>query len=88
MVTAVRQVIEPLSKAWLNQQLEPENRATMFSVSGQVNSIGEIIGGPPVGAIATLFSVPMALATAGVILALTLPLYALMQKRELVKVEE
>jgi MFS transporter, DHA3 family, tetracycline resistance protein len=76
LVSALRSTAEPVGKAWLNQQVEPSIRATMFSMQGQVGALGEIVGGPPVGAIGSLFSVRAALAASGLILALTLPFFA------------
>jgi MFS transporter, DHA3 family, tetracycline resistance protein len=76
LVSALRNSAEPVGKAWLNQQIEPGIRATLFSMQGQVSALGEIVGGPPVGAIGKLFSVRAALAASGLILALTLPFFA------------
>jgi DHA3 family tetracycline resistance protein-like MFS transporter len=81
-IAALRQVSEPVSRAWLNQSLEPATRATLFSLHGQINALGEIIGGPPVGAIGRFFSVRAALAATGLVLALTLPLFAFVLRRE------
>jgi DHA3 family tetracycline resistance protein-like MFS transporter len=75
-VTSLRGVARPVNEAWLNQNVEPRVRATMFSMLGQVGAVGEIAGGPPVGALATRVSLRAALAVGGVILTLTLPLLA------------
>lgn len=75
LVNALCAAARPISEAWLNQQLEPETRATMFSVYGQVNAIGEITGGPPIGMIGSLLSLRAALAACGAILLLSLPLF-------------
>ncbi|MFN8450978.1 MAG: hypothetical protein U0521_20960 [Anaerolineae bacterium] len=74
LVMALRSAGDPVGKAWLNQNLQPGIRATMFSVSSQVGAFGEIVGGPPIGAIGRSFGLRAALAASGAVLALTLPL--------------
>ncbi|MCB0037569.1 MAG: MFS transporter, partial [Anaerolineales bacterium] len=55
LVHIVMAMIGPLMTIWLNQQVESHIRATVLSIVGQVNSLGEIIiGGPIAGGIATL----------------------------------
>ena len=40
----------PLSSTWFNQRIDdPQVRATMFSVRGQFDAIGQIASGPVVG---------------------------------------
>jgi hypothetical protein len=66
-------------------------RATVFSMLGQMNSLGQIVGGPPVGYIGTVFSLRAALATVSIILSpvlLLFPFAARKQKPEAVVVEE
>ena len=55
-------------------------RATIFSVSGQADAIGQIAGGPAVGAIGNL-SIRAALVTSAFLLSPVLPLYALAMRR-------
>jgi len=50
-------------------------RATVISMSSQVDAIGQIAGGPAVGLIGSLVSVRAALLTSGVILTPVLALY-------------
>ncbi len=75
LIMALRWSGDPLMKAWINQNVQPQIRATVFSLTGQVGALGEIVGGPPVGALAQLVSLRVALASCGAILALTLPLF-------------
>lgn len=75
-ITILRRVAEPLQAAWLNQSLEPRVRATMFSMQGQADALGQIGGGPILGLIATAVSVPIALVAAGGFLTPALVLYA------------
>lgn len=82
LVAALRGVQRPMSEAWLNQHITPERRATMFSMAGQLGSIGETLSGPPVGALGTQVSLRAALAAGGTILMLTLPLFRVALKVE------
>jgi DHA3 family tetracycline resistance protein-like MFS transporter len=74
--SVLREAIYPLQTAWLNQSLESNVRATVFSMHGQADAIGQIAGGPAIGAVGTLFSLRAALVAAGSILAPGLLLYA------------
>ncbi|MEE8391817.1 MAG: hypothetical protein V3S14_13615 [Anaerolineae bacterium] len=40
-------------------------RATILSMDAQVNSLGQVIGGPAIAAIGTAISLPVALVTTG-----------------------
>lgn len=60
-------VWDPVQRAWLNQSLEPATRATLFSVDGQANALGQIVSGPALGLLART-SIPAALAVAGALL--------------------
>jgi DHA3 family tetracycline resistance protein-like MFS transporter len=66
----------PLYNAWINLSLESRVRATMLSVSGQCDSLGQVLGGPAVGAIAEAASIRTGLLVAGLMLAPVLPLYS------------
>jgi MFS transporter, DHA3 family, tetracycline resistance protein len=60
-------VWDPVQRAWLNQSLEPSTRATLFSVDGQANALGQIASGPILGLIARA-SIPAALVISGALL--------------------
>lgn len=60
-------VSNPIQRAWLNQSLEPATRATLFSVDGQANALGQIVSGPALGLLART-SIPAALAVSGALL--------------------
>lgn len=66
----VRRLSEPLVDAWISRETPAEVRATVLSVVGQADSLGQIVAGPMVGAIGSAVSVPVAL---GVSAALVLP---------------
>lgn len=68
VVNVVRRVSSPLYTAWLNQHTEPATRATVLSLEGQADALGQIAGGPAVGAIGSAVSLPAALVVAGLAL--------------------
>ena len=68
LITVLRRVAGPLYTAWINQKLDSGTRATVLSISGQVDAIGQIAGGPGVGLIAKLVSVVAAIFTSGLLL--------------------
>ena len=75
-VAAARAAGGPVSAAWLNQSAAPQIRATMFSLRGQVNAVGQIAGGPPAGLIGQR-SLRAALLAGGLVQASALPLLGL-----------
>jgi DHA3 family tetracycline resistance protein-like MFS transporter len=68
LIGILRRVASPLYTSWVNQKLDSGTRATVISISGQVDAIGQIAGGPGVGLIAKLVSVAGAIVTSGVLL--------------------
>jgi DHA3 family tetracycline resistance protein-like MFS transporter len=67
-VGLLRSVSGPLQMAWINQKLDSSVRATIHSMFGQVDAVGQIAGGPIIGIIANLFSVRLAVGIASVLL--------------------
>jgi len=74
LATVLRRVARPIYTGWLNRQLESGSRATVLSMSGQMDSLGQIVGGPIIGALATQ-SLRAALVLTAAALAPALPLY-------------
>jgi predicted MFS family arabinose efflux permease len=70
-----RKLFYPLYLTWINRGLEPGVRAMVISISNGANSLGELAGGPVVGAIGTLASIGAALVTAAIVLSPALLLY-------------
>ncbi len=64
-----------LEQVWMNQNLDPTVRATVFSLGGQVGALAGIAGGPILGAIATADTSRSALIIAAIVLVPTLLLY-------------
>ncbi len=76
VASVMSQVFGPVKRAWLNHSLDSANRATLFSVEGQADALGQIAGGPFLGAIGSQVSIRAALVTSAALLGLALPLIA------------
>ncbi|HVU65720.1 MAG TPA: MFS transporter [Ktedonobacteraceae bacterium] len=74
-VSISRSLKEPIYYAWLARNSPARARATVISFAGQMDALGQIIGGPPVGSIGTIFSLRVALTSVSLILAPILLLY-------------
>lgn len=72
----LRGVDSPIYSAWLTRLIPAPVRATVLSLDGQVDALGQIAGGPVVGGIGVVVSVRAALVAVGVLLAPALPLLA------------
>jgi DHA3 family tetracycline resistance protein-like MFS transporter len=68
LISILRRVVMPLYTAWVNQKLDSGTRATVLSMSSQVDAIGQVAGGPGVGYIAQAVSVGAAILTSGLLL--------------------
>ncbi|HEY3561674.1 MAG TPA: MFS transporter [Kribbella sp.] len=44
-------VASPIHSAWLNRHIDSRSRATVLSMVSQANAIGQVAGGPPLGAL-------------------------------------
>jgi len=64
----LRGVSGPLQMTWINQKLDSSVRATIHSMFGQVDAIGQTIGGPVIGLIANAFSVRLAVSISSLLL--------------------
>jgi MFS transporter, DHA3 family, tetracycline resistance protein len=73
----VRSVVAPLYMTWLNQQITDSSvRATVISMSGQADAIGQAGGGPILGAIGNVWGIRAALSAGALLLLPALGLYA------------
>ena len=68
VISVLRDVHGPLQTGWVNQKLDPQVRATVHSMFGQVDAIGQTMGGPVVAGIAAVGSAVAALVTSGLLL--------------------
>lgn len=67
----------PIFDAWSNAQIDSEVRATVLSMISQTDAIGQIAGGPGVGAIGNTFGVRYALMASSLLLLPILGLYGI-----------
>jgi multisubunit Na+/H+ antiporter MnhG subunit len=65
--TVAGTIAYPIESAWLNRHVDSRSRATVISMVSQANAIGQVIGGPPLGAVGRS-SLRGALLASGVIL--------------------
>lgn len=68
IIDALRDVRIPLQTAWINQKLGSNVRATVHSMFGQVDAIGQMLGGPVVAVIAAFGSTLASLVTSSLLL--------------------
>jgi MFS transporter, DHA3 family, tetracycline resistance protein len=75
-ISLSRALTGPLYMTWLNQQITDSSvRATVISISGQADAIGQTAGGPALGVVGNVFGIRAALVVAGLVLAPVLGLY-------------
>jgi len=68
VISVLRNVQIPMQTAWINQKLDSQVRATVHSMFGQVDAIGQVFGGPVVAVIASVGSAVASLVTSGLLL--------------------
>jgi MFS family permease len=72
----VRQLASPLYDTWVNQQISDSSvRATVLSISGQSDAIGQTVGGPGLGLIGNVWGIRAALTSGALLLAPALALF-------------
>jgi DHA3 family tetracycline resistance protein-like MFS transporter len=72
-----RELTAPLYTIWLNEQIRDSSvRATVLSIGGQADAIGQAGGGPVLGAIGNVWGIRAALAAGALVIAPALGLYA------------
>lgn len=64
----------PVQAAWMNRHLEPGVRATVLSMESQLNAVGQITGGPPLGMLGSRGSVRGALVASALVFAPVIPI--------------
>jgi DHA3 family tetracycline resistance protein-like MFS transporter len=67
-VNILRGISGPLQTTWINRKLDSKVRATVYSMFGQVDAIGQITSGPTIGFIANVLSVKLAVGISGLLL--------------------
>lgn len=71
----------PVADAWTIRQIDPSVRATVLSMRGMLGGAGQVVGGPPVGAIGSLVGIRAALTASALLLAPTVALYLAASRR-------
>lgn len=75
-VTGCRQLIDPLQSVWVNRTIDDSSvRATVLSIVNQADAIGQVAGGPAIGAVGSSVGLRPALALGASVLAPALALY-------------
>ena len=75
-VFLARDLAGPLYTIWLNDQITDSSvRATVFSIAGQADAIGQAGGGPVLGLIGNVWGIRAALAASALVIAPALALY-------------
>lgn len=72
-----RSLVEPVYNTWLNEKITDSSvRATVISISGQSDAVGQVVGGPGLGVVGSVWSIRAALLAGAAVLAPALALYA------------
>jgi DHA3 family tetracycline resistance protein-like MFS transporter len=76
-ISLVARLVGPMWSIWINQQIrESSVRATVLSMTGQADAVGQAAGGPVLGAIGNVWGLRAALTTGALVLTPALALYA------------
>jgi DHA3 family tetracycline resistance protein-like MFS transporter len=74
--TAGQSIAGPIQAAWLARNVASSSRATTISLTSQADAIGQVVGGPPLGAVATRTSIPVALIISAILVTPAAVVYA------------
>ena len=81
-MSACRALAGPLQSAWVNRTIEDSSvRATVLSIVNQADAVGQVAGGPAIGAIGSSVGLRPALALGAAALTPTLALYGRVVRR-------
>jgi len=75
LADVARTLAYPIRGAWLTRSINPKVRATVLSLMGQSDALGQVAGGPGIGAVGKELSLRAAIACSGLLLVPALPLY-------------
>ncbi len=81
-IQVVRTVMGPIFTAWINRHIDSSVRATVLSLYGQTDAIGQIGGGPIIGAIGTASTLRTALSLSALMLLPILPILTRISRRK------
>lgn len=81
-VSACRGLIGPLQSAWINSTIDDSSvRATVLSIVNQADAVGQVAGGPAIGAVGSSVGLRPALAPGAGALAPAVALYGRASRR-------
>ena len=83
-ITALRTLFVPLFLAWINDFIQSEVRATLNSLIWQVDSVGQIAGGPLIGYVGLRFSTRWAMSCSAFLLMPAAWIFARISRKALV----
>jgi hypothetical protein len=75
LASGLRAARGPLTTTWLNHHLPSHSRATLLSMMGQADAVGQTAGGPVIGYVAKEISIAVALTASALLLLPSLFLY-------------
>ena len=76
LISLVRSLLQPVYMTWLNQQITDSSvRATVISITGQADAVGQAAGGPALGAIGNAWGLRTALTAGALVLLPALGFY-------------
>jgi MFS transporter, DHA3 family, tetracycline resistance protein len=81
VVDTARGLSGPLVDTWINKYIDSKVRATMLSMTSQLDALGQMAGGPIVGVIGNLRSIRAALTTSALLILPVVPLYGRTRKQ-------
>jgi MFS transporter, DHA3 family, tetracycline resistance protein len=88
IIYVLRRAVSPALTIWYNERLDSRIRATMLSFTGQVDALGQVAGGPPIGWLGDHAGIPAALLTSALLLVPALAVFIpLLKERNVVELE-
>ncbi len=82
VVRAMRAAHDPLTLSWVNRGLDPRTRATVLSVFGQGDAIGQVAIGPAIGWVGLVRSVSTAIVASAALLGPAIGIYAVSARHQ------
>ncbi len=70
-----RSLAQTINTIWINQHIDSKVRATIFSMMGQADALGQTVGGPILGTIGRVISLRAAMVASGTLLSAVLPIF-------------
>lgn len=75
LVDTMRGLTGPLIDTWVNKYIDSKVRATVLSMTSQLDALGQMMGGPIVGIVGNLRTIRAALTTSALLILPVVPLY-------------